>query len=355
MPTLLDPIKVGDLDLPNRVIMAPLTRCRADEGRVPSELMCEYYSQRAGAGMILSEATSVTPMGVGYPNTPGIWSTEQVAGWRKVTEAVHAKGGRILLQLWHVGRISDPIYLNGELPVAPSAIKPNGHVSLVRPKKEYVTPRALETKEVVDVVEAFRLGAENAHKAGFDGVVIHGANGYLLDQFLQSSTNHRTDQYGGSLENRARLHLEVTDAVLSVWPAGRVGMHLAPRCDGHDMGDSDPAETFGYVARQLGKRNLAFISTREHAAEDSLGPKLKTLFGGVYIANEGFTQKLAAQWLAEGKADAVAFGKLYIANPDLAERFAKETLLNEPDSSTFYAAGPVGYTDYPTLEAEGGQ
>lgn len=350
MPTLLDPINIGDLNLPNRIIMAPLTRCRAEEGRVPGELMREYYSQRSAAGMIISEATSVDPMGVGYPNTPGIWSDEQVAGWQKVTQAVHAKGGKILLQLWHVGRISDPLYLNGELPVAPSAIKPEGHVSLVRPIKEYVTPRALETGEIAGVVEAFRRGAENARKAGFDGVEIHGANGYLLDQFLQSKTNQRTDQYGGSLENRARLMLEITDAVLSVWEPGRVGMHLAPRGDGHDMGDANPAETFGYLAAELGKRKLAFICTREHAADDSLGPKLKQIFGGVYIANEGFDAAQANQWLKEGKADAVAFGRTYIANPDLVERLAENAPLNEPDPSTFYASGPKGYTDYPFRE-----
>lgn len=350
MPTLLDPITIGELELPNRTIMAPLTRCRAEEGRVPGQLAREYYSQRTGAGMIISEATSVTPMGVGYPNTPGIWSDEQVAGWSTITEAVHAEGSPMLLQLWHVGRISDPLYLDGELPVAPSAIKPEGHVSLVRPQKEYVTPRALEVDEISGIVEAFRKGAENARKAGFDGVEIHAANGYLLDQFLQTNSNHRTDEYGGSVENRARLLLELTDAVLTVWPPGRVGVHLAPRGDDHDMGDEDPAAIFGYVAKELGKRQLAFICTREHAAEDSLGPQLKEQFGGVYIANEGFDQELGNKWLEEGKADAVAFGRLFIANPDLPQRFARNAPLNEPDPSTFYASGPEGYTDYPAME-----
>ncbi len=209
MATLFDPIVLGDLELPNRIVMAPLTRCRADEGRVPNALMAEYYAQRADAGLILSEATAVTPMGVGYPDTPGIWSDDQVRGWSNVTKAVHAAGGRIFLQLWHVGRISDPLYLNGELPVAPSAIAAEGHVSLVRPKRPYVTPRALDTEEIADIVEAYRQGAERAKAAGFDGVEIHGANGYLLDQFLQDSTNKRTDRYGGSIENRARLLLEV--------------------------------------------------------------------------------------------------------------------------------------------------
>ncbi len=260
MPTLFDPLAVGELQLPNRIIMAPLTRNRSSgPGRVPNELMRQYYVQRASAGAIISEATSVTPAGVGYPQTPGIWSQEQTDGWRHVVQGVHEAGGRILLQLWHVGRISDPSYHNGALPVAPSAIAPKGTVSLLRPKRPYVVPRALETHEIDGVVEAYRQGASNAKAAGFDGVEIHGANGYLLDQFLQDGSNQRTDRYGGSLENRARLMFEVTDAVVSVWGAGRVGMHLAPRCDSHDMGDSDPAATFGYVARELGKRKLAFI------------------------------------------------------------------------------------------------
>jgi len=349
MPTLFDPIRIGELELANRVIMAPLTRCRAEPGRVPGELMVEYYAQRADAGLIISEATSVTPMGVGYPDTPGIWSAEQVQGWKRITDAVHAKGGKIVLQLWHVGRISDPRYLDGQLPVAPSAIKPAGHVSLVRPMKDYETPRALETEEIAGIVEAYRKGAENAKEAGFDGVEIHGANGYLLDQFLQDSTNQRTDQYGGSLENRARLMLEVTDAAISVWGAGRVGVHLAPRADSHDMGDSNRTETFSYVARELGKRGIAFICTREKAGEDSLGPQLKQIFGGVYIANERFTGEQANAWLADGKADAVAFGIPYIANPDLVERLRQDAPLNEPKPELFYAQGAEGYTDYPSL------
>ena len=349
MTTLFDPLKLGSLQLPNRIIMAPLTRCRADAGRVPNALMAEYYVQRASAGLILSEATSVTPMGVGYPDTPGIWSEDQLRGWLNITRAVHANGGRIFLQLWHVGRVSDPIYLNGELPVAPSAIAPAGHVSLVRPIKEFVTPRALETEEIAEIVEAYRHGAENAKAAGFDGVEIHGANGYLLDQFLQSSTNQRNDQYGGSVENRARLLLEVTDAAISVWGADRVGVHLAPRQDAHDMGDANPRETFGYVARELGKRGVAFICTREREGEDSLTPYLKEQFGGLVIANERFTKAQANAWLAAGKADAVAFGIPFIANPDLVERLAQDAPLNEPRPELFYAQGPVGYIDYPRL------
>ena len=349
MPTLFDPIALGDLTLNNRIVMAPLTRCRADAGRVPSDLMVEYYRQRASAGLILTEATSVTPMGVGYPNTPGIWSAEQIQGWRTVTDAVHAAGGKIVLQLWHVGRISDPIYLDGQLPVAPSALKPAGHVSLVRPKKEYETPRALETAEIAGVIEAYRNGAENAKEAGFDGVELHAANGYLIDQFLQSRTNQRTDAYGGPLENRARLLLEVTDALIGVWGAGRVGVHLAPRGDSHDMGDDNPAQTFGYVARELGKRKIAFIFTREYAGDDSLTPQLKQQFGGALIANERFTKEQANAWLAEGKADAIGFGVPFIANPDLVKRLEQDAPLNEPRFETFYGSSPEGYIDYPTL------
>jgi 2,4-dienoyl-CoA reductase-like NADH-dependent reductase (Old Yellow Enzyme family) len=350
MPTLLDSLIVGDSRLPNRVVLAPLTRTRASAGRVPNAMMAEYYRQRTGAGLMLSEATSVTQMGVGYPDTPGIWSREQVEGWKLVTRAVHAAGGRILLQLWHVGRVSDPSYLAGELPVAPSAIAPAGHPSLLRPIRAFVTPRALERKEIPGVVAAFKLGAENAQRAGFDGVEIHGANGYLLDQFLQDSTNRRTDDYGGSIENRARLMLEVTDAVISVWGAGRVGMHLAPRGDLYSMGDSNPAATFGHVAEQLGKRGIAFIAARESVGPGRVGPELKRKFGGIYIANEGFSLETANQAIAAGEADAVAFGKLFIANPDLPRRFALGAPLNDPDPSTFYGSGPRGYTDYPALD-----
>ena len=356
MSNLIEPLTVGELNLPNRVVMAPLTRCRASAGRVPNALMAEYYVQRASAGLILSEATSVSPQGVGYPDTPGIWSDEQVAGWKLVTKAVHAAGGRIFLQLWHVGRVSHPDYLDGNLPVAPSAIAPQGHVSLLRPKQEYVAPRALELSEIPVIVEAYRKGAENAKRAGFDGVEIHGANGYLLDQFLQDSTNKRNDAYGGPIENRARLMLEVTDAVLSVWGAGRVGMHLAPRGDAHTMGDSDPLATFGYVAEQLGKRGIAFIFTRESLGENRISPELKKRFGGVLIANEGFNRETAQQVIAAGEADAVSFGKDFIANPDLPRRLQLNVALNPYHPETFYGYGlenpTVGYTDYPSLIAE---
>jgi N-ethylmaleimide reductase len=352
MTSLFDPIQIGALTLPNRIIMAPLTRARAPGGgRVPNAMMAEYYAQRASAGLILSEATSVTPMGVGYADTPGIWTDEQVAGWKLVTDAVHAAGGLISMQLWHVGRISDPSFLGGAQPVAPSAIQPKGHVSLVRPEKPYDTPRALTLDEIGEIVAAYRKGAENAKKAGFDGVEVHGANGYLLDQFLQDSTNQRTDAYGGAIENRARLMLEVTDACIDVWGADRVGMHLSPRRDLHDMGDSTPLETFGYVARELGRRGIAFICAREAIGDDRLGPQLKQAFGGVYIANERLTKDSAEQLLASGEADAVAFGVWFIANPDLPARLKQDAPLNAPHSAGFYAPGAAGYTDYPTLQA----
>jgi 2,4-dienoyl-CoA reductase-like NADH-dependent reductase (Old Yellow Enzyme family) len=347
---LLESLTIADLHLSNRVFMAPLTRCRASAGRIPNALMRDYYVQRASAGLILSEATAVTPMGVGYTDTPGIWSPEQVQGWGMITDAVHAAGGKMFLQLWHVGRISDPSYLDGALPVAPSAIAPRGHVSLLRPKRPFVTPRALEMGEIPEVVEAYRKGAQNAQAAGFDGVEIHGANGYLLDQFLQDSTNRRTDQYGGSLENRARLMLEVTDATIAVWGPDRVAMHLAPRGDAHDMGDSNPGATFSYVARELGKRRIAFLCVRESLGPKRLGPELKQAFGRTYVANEAHTCDTAEQLLKAGEADAVAFGKLFIANPDLPRRFALNAPLNTPVPGTFYASGPEGYTDYPALK-----
>ncbi len=348
MSTLFSPLKLGALTLPNRIIMAPLTRARAP-GRIPNELMARYYAQRASAGLILTEATCVSPSAVGYAHTPGIWSKEQVEGWKIITEAVHRKGGRIFLQLWHVGRVSHPLFLGGELPVAPSAIRPKGHVSLVRPQTEYVTPRALTVDEIAAIVADFRSGARNAKAAGFDGVEIHAANGYLIDQFLQDRTNHRTDAYGGTIENRARFLLEVTDAVISEWGADRVGVHLAPRGDAHDVGDSNPAALFSHVARELGKRRIAFIFAREYPGPDALGPQLKQEFGGVFIANERLTKEIGEEMLASGQADALAFGLAFIANPDLPERLRLNAKLNEVDSTTLYSESERGYTDYPAL------
>jgi 2,4-dienoyl-CoA reductase-like NADH-dependent reductase (Old Yellow Enzyme family) len=350
MTTLFDSLKIGDLTVPNRIFMAPLTRSRAGAQRIPNKLMAEYYAQRASAGLILSEATVVSPMGIGYADTPGVWSAEQVQGWKLTTRAVHGAGGRIFLQLWHVGRVSDPQFLNGALPVAPSAIAASGNVSLVRPPTPFVTPRSLDAGEIPSVIAAFRQGAQNAQMAGFDGVELHGANGYLLDQFLQDGSNHRQDEYGGAVENRARLMLEATDAAISVWGPGRVGVHLAPRGDAHSMGDSNLAATFEYVARQLGQRKIAFLCAREYVGPDRLGPKLKAAFGGVYVANEKFSYETATQAVRDQDADAIAFGKLFIANPDLPRRFKLGAPLNEPKVPEFYAGGAIGYTDYPALQ-----
>jgi 2,4-dienoyl-CoA reductase-like NADH-dependent reductase (Old Yellow Enzyme family) len=352
MASLFGPLQAGAFKLRNRIVLAPLTRCRSSAGRVPNDLMREYYVQRASAGLMISEATSVSAMGVGYPDTPGIWSEGQVSGWKRITEAVHAAGGTILLQLWHVGRVSHPDYLGGALPVAPSAIAPTGHVSLMRPLRDYVVPRPLDLNEIPGIVAEYRRGAENAKRAGFDGVEVHGANGYLLDEFLQDSTNLRTDAYGGSIENRARLMLEVVDACIAVWGADRVGLHLAPRGDAVSMGDSNPLATFGYVAQAMGRRKIAFLCTREGQGPDSISPQLKRMFGGAMMANEKFTKETAEAAIEAGVADAVAFGQLYIANPDLPERFKLGAPLNKPDSSTFYAQGPKGYTDYPALAHE---
>ena len=351
MSPLFEPLQIGPYRLRNRIVMSPLTRSRAGVVRVPNAMMAQYYRQRASAGLIISEATAVTPMGVGYADTPGIWSDEQVMGWRLITDAVHREGGLIFLQLWHVGRISDPFFLDGALPVAPSPIAAKGDVRLLRPARPHVTPRALELAEIPGVIAAYRQGAINAQKAGFDGVELHGANGYLLDQFLEDSTNQRTDQYGGSVENRARLMLEALDAAISVWGADRVGLHLSPGGGSNDITDSNPAAIFGHVAAEAGKRKIAFICARESRQPGWLAPKLKEAFGGVYIVNQGFSRDSAEQALREGAADAVAFGQLFIANPDLPARFLANAPLNPPDQATFYGGGANGYIDYPSLEA----
>ncbi len=348
MATLLDPIQVGDLFLPNRVIMAPLTRLRGTVDHLPTAIQAEYYAQRATAGLIISEGTPVSPMGVGYAQVPGIWSAAQTELWKPIVAAVHAAGGRIFAQIWHVGRVSHSMFLHGRVPVAPSAIAPAGHVNNVRPEQPFETPHALTYDEVQHVIEEFRQGAKNAKEAGFDGVEIHGANGYLLDQFLHAGSNHRTDAYGGSIENRARLMLEVADAAISVYGAGRVGMHLAPRGDVMSM-DGPDLEAFLYVARELGARKLAFLCAREYEGPDWLGPQLKQSFGRVYIANEKFTFESANAAIGRGDCDAVAFGKAYVANPDLVERFRIKADLNVPQSTTFYTHGAEGYVDYPTL------
>lgn len=348
---LLSPLKIGDLELKNRIIMAPLTRQRAGLERIPNEMMAAYYAQRATAGLILTEATSITPLGVGYEDTPGIWNQKQIEGWKLVTKAVHEKGGKIFLQLWHVGRISDPHFLNGELPVAPSAVQPKGHVSLLRPQRPYVTPRALETREVKNLVERYKQAGINAKEAGFDGVELHAANGYLIDQFIQSSTNKRTDEYGGTIENRARFLLEITDALIEVWGGRRIGVHLAPAMDSHDMGDDTPKETFGYIAKELGKKKIAFIFAREgQGQEEYLTPHLKKEFGGVMIANQGLEVKTAEDLVNSGQADAVAWGKYFISTPDLVKRIELNVPFSDFNAETFYTKGPKGYIDYPFMD-----
>lgn len=350
MAELSSPLKIGDFEIKNRLVMAPLTRSRSGEDRIPNDLMLEYYQQRAGAGLILTEATVISPKAVGYEDTPGLWSEDQASAWHPIIDAVHQKGAKIVVQLWHVGRISDPQLLGGDIPVAPSAIQPEGHVSLLRPKRPFVTPRALSIEEIHEIVAQYQHAAELAKVAGFDGVELHAANGYLIDQFLQSGTNQRNDEYGGSLENRARLLLQVVDALIEVWGAGRVGVHIAPRGDSHDMSDANPLETFSYVMRQLSERQIAFVFSREYEAEDSIGPELRKQFTGAWIANENLSAESAKRILAQGEADAVSFGKAAIANPDLYERLIQDAPLNSINPDTLYAKGAEGYTDYPTSQ-----
>jgi N-ethylmaleimide reductase len=354
---LLSPYKLGELELPNRIVMAPLTRQRAGEGNVPYQLNAEYYVQRATAGLIIAEATQISPQGQGYPNTPGIYSAEQVAGWQLVTDAVHQHKGRIYLQLWHVGRISHPdLQPDGALPVAPSAIAPKGQVMTYEGMKPFVTPRALETWEIPEIVEQYRKAAENALEAGFDGVEIHAANGYLIDQFLRDGTNQRTDKYGGSIENRTRFLVEVTEAVTNVWGASRVGVRLSPSGTFNDMRSANPLETFGYAAEALNKFGLAYLHIFEAIEADirhggTVVPTshLKERFENTLIVNGGYDKSRGDAVLSTGAADLVAFGTLYIANPDLPERFALNAPLNQPDPTTFYGGGEKGYTDYPAI------
>ena len=348
------PIQFGELKLKNRVVMAPLTRSRATADRVPTPMMAEYYAQRASAGLIISEATVISEEANGYEKTPGLFTDAQVEGWKLVTDAVHAKDSLIVAQLWHVGRVSHPDLLKGETPVSASAVQQAGHVSLLRPKREYVVPRPLEISEIRAITEQYKQSAIRAKAAGFDGVELHAANGYLIDQFLQTSTNKRSDLYGGSVENRARFLLEVVDALIEVWGAGRVGVHLAPRGDEHDMGDANAKETFGYVMEELGKRKIAFFFTREYLADDSISLEMKARSNGVpYIANMRLSREDALELLASGKAEAVSFGKNYIANPDLFERLVEDEPLNELKFENMIGTDvAAGYIDYPFLNKQ---
>lgn len=355
--TLFSTIKLGPYTLPNRTAMAPMTRNRAAAGNVPNDISIQYYEQRASAGLIISEGSQVSPEGIGYPNTPGCYSAEQVAGWKKITDAVHAKGGHIFLQLWHVGRISHPsLQPGGTKPLAPSAIKPAGKVFTFEGMQEYVTPHALTLTEIKNVVGQFRAAAKNALDAGFDGVEIHGANGYLLDQFLRDGSNTRDDAYGGTVARRARFMLEVTEAVCSVWGSNRVGIRLSPLNPFNDVRDSNPEETFSHAVRELNRFNLAYLHITEMGADQpgAAGPafdlhKLRKIWNGVYMTNSGYNLERANAAIGQGHADMVSFGVPFIANPDLPERMAKGVALNTADQATFYGGNEKGYTDYPSL------
>jgi N-ethylmaleimide reductase len=357
-PDIFSPLRLGPLLLPNRVVMAPMTRNRAGPGNVPGAMNATYYAQRASAGLIVSEATQVSPQGVGYPGTPGIHSTEQVAGWKRITEAVHAAGGRIFLQLWHVGRISHPsLQPDGALPVSPSAIAPAGQAMTRDGLKPFVSPRALETAEIAGIVEDYRRGARNAKAGGFDGVELHGANGYLVDQFLRDGANKRIDRYGGSAGNRARFLSEVTEAIVGEWGPERVGVRLSPTNPFNDMADSNPAATFAVAVGALNRFGLAYLHIVEPIAGDPVAagetPDLRffrKIWRGVLIGNKGYDLPRANAAIREGTADLVSFAALFLANPDLPERFRRGGPFNPPDRKTFYGGAAAGYIDYPPLE-----
>ena len=341
---LFTPIQLGPYELPNRIVMAPLTRNRAGKGNVPVDMHATHYAQRASAGLIITEANQVSPQGIGYPHTPGIHSQAQVEGWRSVTTRVHQQEGRIFLQLWHTGRVSHPSFHDGALPVAPSAIAPAGEAMTYEGMQPFVTPRALEIEEIPGIIEQFRQGAKNALAAGFDGVEIHSANGYLLDQFLRDGTNRRTDTYGGSIENRARLLLDVTQAVVKVWGSDRVGVRLSPSNTFNDMSDSAPRVTFGYAVQALNTFNLAYLHLVEPSEADLRHggipvptQEFRPLYHGNLMVNCDYNQATGNAAIVSGNADLVSYGKLFIANPDLPKRFQLNAPLNEPDPSTFYA------------------
>lgn len=349
--SLFQPFDLGGAGLRNRMVMAPMTRSRAIADNVPNPLAVTYYVQRASAGLIVTEATQVSPQGVGYIRTPGIHSAAQVAGWKAVTDAVHAAGGTVFLQLWHVGRISHPDFHDGALPVAPSAIAPQGESYTPNGLQAMVTPRALDGAEIPGIVEQFRRGAEHAKAAGFDGVEIHGANGYLLDQFLRDGTNKRTDAYGGSVENRARLGLEVAQAVIGVFGADRVGYRISPNGSFNSMSDSDPAATFSYLAQELDRLGIVYLHVVDPLADGGkrLSGVLRGKFSRAYIVNGGFDLDSGRAAIESGEADLVAFGVPFLANPDLPERYRRKAPLNAANPETFYAGDEKGYIDYPAL------
>lgn len=350
---LLTPFKHGPLEFNNRVFMAPMTRSRAPQN-VPTDLMIEYYSQRTSAGLIFSEGTQVSPQGVGYVFTPGIHSNEQIQGWKKITTAVHEKGGLIFCQLWHVGRVSHPEFHNGALPVAPSAISFKGQAYTLTGPKEVVTPRALTLEEIKSTINDFKNAALSAKEAGFDGVEIHGANGYLPAQFLEDGSNQRNDEYGGSIENRAKFLLEITDAAVGVWGPERVSVRLSPRNPFNGMSESQPEKTYLYLVEQLEKRKIGILHFMESAILPKdvapLAPQVRRIFSGLLILNSGYDQVTAEAAITSGSADAVSFGKLFIGNPDLPERFSNNRMLVMADHATFYGGNEKGYTDYQKME-----
>lgn len=356
---LFQPLEVGALSLPNRIVMAPLTRSRADHATLaPTALHAEYYAQRASAGLIIAEATQIMPEGQGYAWTPGIYSDEQIAGWKLVTDAVHAKGGRIVLQLWHVGRISHrDLQPGGKQPVAPSAVKPEGQAFTASGFKDMETPRALEIDEIPSIVAQYARASENAIAAGFDGVEVHGANGYLLDQFLRDKTNKREDAYGGSIENRARFLLEATEAAIKAIGRERVGVRLSPISAVNDCDDSNPEPLFTYVTEKLSELGIAYLHVIEGKTGGDRAPAggfdlsvLRKAFKGVYMGNNGYDAELAARRVADGEVDLVAFGRPFISNPDLVERIRDGAAFAPIDQATLYGGDAKGYTDYPTRE-----
>jgi N-ethylmaleimide reductase len=352
-PTLFSRYTLGDIVLNNRMVLSPMTRSRALDGNVANPLAATYYVQRASAGLLITEGTQVSPQGVGYIRTPGIHSPEQVAAWKHVTDAVHRVGGTIFAQLWHVGRVSHPDFHGGELPVAPSALPVAGEAFTMNGRVKIPTPRALETSEIPGIIAQFRKGAENAKAAGFDGVELHGANGYLLDEFLRDGSNVRTDAYGGSVSKRARLPLEVAEAVAGVFGASRVGYKLSPYFAGYSMSDSNPVATFSYIAKELDKLGLGYVHVSEPVATERdrvrVTPLIRDAYDGTLIVNEGYDAATAEAAIASGQADLVAFGKPFLANPDLPLRYRKGVPLNAADAATFYTGEEKGYIDYPAL------